>query len=492
MPYCGLTIVVSHPSRFDSASLFSGYAGSYFIECLSPLVPQACDIRLAIDDSPFINNTKVVLLLGKEATARYIPNDHSLNEQRGCPYFAEHIYIPTYGYQDAMDMKDYEKQFNKLAVAEEDDDGDTKDYGEKTTHGRTSRDNFKFWLRADVDKAKRLLKNPASRITPTINYEIFPSLQTTIADLLSLKDDTLYLDIETDRGLNISCIGFTSDKLWPKVTVVPLMRYTRSLSYDTVLLSKFIHSFSIACLRNTVVVHNSMFDLFVLSWRYGVPFSWSIYDTMLAHSRLAPGVEKSLGHCVSLYTDMPYHKSEGIFEPKTEQQERSLWAYNGKDVAVMPLIKRGIDEAAIARRATDSVKQINDSVYPYLLMTLQGLRYDSESLQAHLAINDRWLNQILRVCKALVGYSFLPSSSQQCVRYFHEQLGHKVVATSRQTGKPSLNEKAFWKLALSLKDHPMIPLCIEYRRLLKQSSTLKFTPWNLTDDYKLCPPNLQS
>lgn len=479
LPYKGLTIVVSHPSRFDLVSLFSGYAGAYFVECLSPLPVQSCDVRLATTTQPFLPNTKVVLLLGKEATARYIPNDHSLNEQRGCPYFSDDgiVYIPTYSYQDCMDMKDYESKYN---TGEAEEDEAKYDSAEKSTHGKTSRDNFKFWMSKDTEKAKRLLSDPTSKITTDINYVLYPSLQSVVFD-----DSTIYLDIETDRLCNISCVGFTTDKQWPTVTVVPFMRYTQTLAYDQDLLANFLRRLSIALLRNQVVVHNSMFDLFVLSWRYGVPFGWSIYDTMLAHSRLAPGVEKSLGHCVSLYTDMPYHKSEGVFEPKTEAQERSLWLYNAKDVAVMPLIKRGIDSEAIKRKADASVAQINSSVYPYLLMTLKGIRYDEEQLTKLSQHNERWLNQLLRICKTLVGYNFLPSSPKQCIRYFHDQLGFKKVATNKQTGAASLNEKAMWKLALSHHDHPMIPVVVEYRRLLKQNGALKFNPWNINE---LCPP----
>lgn len=482
--YSGLTIVVSHPSRFDTASLFSGYAGSYFLEALSPIPYQACDIRLANNNTTFIPETKVVLLLGREAVARYIPNDHSLNEQRGCPYFSPDglTYIPTYSYQDAMDMKDYESKYNSSHTEgiDEDDSPDYGDPSDKSTHGRTSRDNFKFWMTKDIEKAKRLLRDPSSRITPQINYDIFPPLEQ-----LRIEGTTIYLDIETDSRLNISCIGFTTDKQWPTVTVVPFMRYTQAFAYDERLLALFLRRLAVAMLTSTVVVHNSMFDLFVLSWRYGLPFGKSIYDTMLAHSRLAPGVEKSLGHCVSLYTDMPYHKSEGVFEPKTEAQERSLWQYNGKDVAVMPLIRQGIDLEAGRMKAVDSVKQINDSVYPYLLMTLLGMRYDKDELDKIVATNERWINQLLRISKVLVGYDFLPSSSKQCVKYFHDQLKFPKVATSKKTGAASLNEKAMWKLALKHNDHPMIPITVEYRRLLKQSGALKFNHWNINE---LCPP----
>src|SRR6266404_270380 len=90
LTYSGLTIVMSKPSRFDNQHLLSGNGGVYFNnECLKPngVNILQCDVRLFEDNSPLIDNTKCILLLGEEAAQSWLRNkDNSLNEIRGSPY----------------------------------------------------------------------------------------------------------------------------------------------------------------------------------------------------------------------------------------------------------------------------------------------------------------------------------------------------------------------------------------------------------------------
>ena len=488
-PYCGLTIVMASPSRFDTTELLSGYAGTYFRECLSPLTIPQCDLRLAADPTPFLKGTKVVLPLGNHALHRHLPEfNFTLSEVRGCPYERDGIiYLASYFPQDAIDMKaSYEKDFNKNLTEEEDDEWSGED-NEKATHGKTARSNYKFWLDADVSKAKKLLNDKYRDIMrQQINlpiYEIYPSLDEACRVLQNARGE-LYLDIETDSCLNLTCVGFSTSESYPKVYVVPIKRYDDTLAYDD--LPLFFKALSIAIQRCCVVGHNTAFDLLVLSAGFSVGIGRKNYDTMLSAHRLNIDAEKSLGHCVSLYTYMPYHKSEGVFEPKNDREEQSLWLYNGKDVAVLPMIKKAQLELAELRRAKDSIEQVNDSIYAYLLMTLGGIRLNAEKIASLVAHNDRWMTQILRISKLLIGHDFLPTSSLQCVKYFHTELGLPVVKRNKKTGAPSLDEKALWKLA-SKHDHPMIPLLLFYRQLKKETGTLLSIPWNLSDDRRVTP-----
>ena len=489
-PYSGLTIVLASPSRFDNIELLSGYAGSFFRDCLSPLRLDVCDLRLANDLEALMEGTKVVLLLGTAALRRYLPEfNFTLSEVRGCPYERDGIiYLASYFPQDAIDMKaSYEKDYNKFLADEtaEDDDYAGED-NDKATHGKTARSNYKFWLESDVAKAKKLLQDKYREVMRSqiagIVYEIFPQLEE-VCEVLRTANGDLYLDIETDSCLNLTCVGFSVNS--GKVYVVPIKRRDDTLAYENI--HRFFAALSIAIQRCCVIGHNiATFDLLVLAAGFSVGISRRNYDTMLAAHRLNVDAEKSLGHCVSLYTFMPYHKSEGVFEPQTDAQEMQLWAYNGKDVAVLRYIKAAQLELAALRRATESIEQVNDSIYAYLLITLTGIRIDKEKIKELVEQNDRWMTQILRICKVLVGHEFLPTSAVQCVRYFHGELGLPVVLRNRVSGAPSLNEKALWKLA-SRQDHPMIPLVLFYRQLKKETGTLLSIPWNLSDDPSIYP-----
>src|SRR5882724_3209684 len=97
--YTGLTFILSKPSRFDTIQLISGYASKFFDSCLKPLTRFQCDIRTLEFHlkgiKPLLPNTKVVILLGEEASKIFIPN-LSLNESRGCVYKrSELTYIST-------------------------------------------------------------------------------------------------------------------------------------------------------------------------------------------------------------------------------------------------------------------------------------------------------------------------------------------------------------------------------------------------------------
>ena len=482
-PYSGLTIVLASPSRFDKTELLSGWAGGLFRDYLDPLSLSECDLRLP-SNKAFLPGTKVVLLLGQQSIRTYLPSlTHTLGEMRGCPYEKDGIiYIASYMPQDAADMKaSYEKDFN-THVQEQEDEVEDKETNEKSSHGKTARSNFGFWLEADVAKAKRLLKEPYRNLMiEQQNYariEIYPPLEEAIA-VLNNAHEYLYLDIETDACLNLTCIGFATTESLPSIYVIPIKRYNDCLAYDN--LPRFFKALSVAALKCCTVGHNLNFDLLVLACGFGVPFGRRQYDTMLACHRLNVDAEKSLGHAVSYYTYMPYHKSEGVFDPKNEFAEKSLWLYNGKDVAVLPLIMEAQEDLAKLRRAESSIAQVQDSRYAYLMITLTGIRLDHKRMREMIQRNDRWMNQTLRIIRCLVGHDVLPTSSQQCVNYFHKELALPVVSRNKLSHAPSLDEKAMWKLALSQKNHPLIPLFLFYRQLKRETGTLLSTPWSMSD-----------
>src|SRR3954462_6380831 len=106
LPYKGLTIVLSNPSRFDRSELISATGGWFFSkECLAPHLNRLqCDIRLAEDRSAFLPNTKAILLLGGKALHLWTGLD-SLQEIRGTPLNIGGIpAIASFTPQDCCDM----------------------------------------------------------------------------------------------------------------------------------------------------------------------------------------------------------------------------------------------------------------------------------------------------------------------------------------------------------------------------------------------------
>ena len=505
--YSGLTIVLSNPSRNDKVELISGHAGHYFNErCLQPSVDRSqCDIRLSDTiDEGLLPGTKGILLLGErsfqEWTGGKLYKNYILHEQRGyplsCSLNSSIPCIASYIPQDCVDIKDHESRLNLLLNSEHEHFETSTDSGdEKRRHGKTARSNWKFWLLQDTRKIISCLEESrrgmglygTESLYGKISYNLFPSSKDVIELLRSTKDKDLFLDIETDPEWNITVFGFSFGNS-PIVYVVPLLRYHYAPAYGSS--TPFIlKALSQAMVSNTVVCHNAMFDLLILAWKYHIPVGRNIFDTMVAHHRCFPGMEKSLGHCCSIWTTDTYHKDEGIFNPHNSEQEQALWQYNGRDVAAMKKIKPAIED--YARRIPgliDSIAQGNSSIRPYLISTLQGIEYDEQARLKIVKDNDIIMTGLLRTIRMLTGdeawkyYSkgsdkALPSSNPQCAKYFHDLLGYKVVKHSAKTGKPSLDEKSILKLRIKHHENPVLELILSFRERAKESSTLGFVPW---------------
>lgn len=489
--YKGLTIIMSHPSRFDNQQLMSGFAGLYFDrECLRPFCNRfQCDLRtLDTISEGFLEGTKCLLFLGEPALRVVLGITGNLNNHRGSVLSYQNIpAIPSYLPQDCMDMKaSYEKENNPHLTTEsttEDNDysEEGEDSGEKE-HGKTKRSNFKFWLSRDVGKAISIVKNNGQIPRPRqININLYPRLETIFDLLTTTKGKSIYLDIETDIEQNLTCVGIGIDN---NVYVVPFLRYNYTRAYNN--LPRLLVALAITFQQNEIVVHNSAFDLLVLAVKYRIPLPRKVYDTMLAEHRCFPEAEHSLGHCISLWLYERFHKDEGIFMPHDERQETQLWNYNGKDVRTMMLIREAQDTyAKTIPGLADSISQSNDSVYPYLLNTLLGIHFDKSKVDELVTENDAKMTQLLRIIKFLVGYNMLPTSNKQCVNYFHNELGYKSVSRTDK-GAPSLKGESMYKLKTKYPQNFMIDLCLKFRELSKQTGTLRATAWNLMERYHTC------
>lgn len=507
--YSGLTIVLSNESRHDLASkqLLSANGGTFFeYYCLQPLVRQSCDIRTANSISAgLLDNTKCILLLGEKAMHEWTNGykDYTLNEQRGCPL--EHEYgegitcISSYQPQEAIDLtSNHENKHNPLLIAnaalEDDSDDDDSDADVKMRHGKTKRRNWTFWLQRDTQKIISALGG-VRKSGAEYQNKVYPTVKEIDELSRSTFNQFLYEDIETiteTDALDISVFSFAIGN--GIIYTIPIIRWNYQFAYSDTDMCILFRALARLHINNIPVLHNAMFDLFVLAHRFKIPVGPKVEDTMLCWHRCFPEADKSLGHVMSTLTWEPYHKSDGIFNPKSVGQEQQLWIYNSRDVHGTRLIHQALMLETQRRPGlANSMAQANSMIRPYLINTLFGMRFDNVRRQEMISLNDRAMYQYLRCINLLVGEetmhkvkpkgskSTLPSSSRQCVTYFHEILGYPIVGRSRLTGKASLDEKNFLKLALKLKDkgidNPVILLILKYRAAQKETSSLKFIPW---------------
>ena len=478
--YNGITLVFSNPSRFDTERLGSGKAGTFMEQTLnlSGNTRLQCDIVQANNIKSFRPGTKVAILFGEHAL-RKLGTDKFANllQHRGYPtLLPKHKLwaIPTFAPQECMDMfAAWETTKNEYHIPSE--EADNKDDG-RGKKGATARANYRFWFQRDVCKAVRIVEN-SGKLPQRSQCDIItdPNPNFVVKHLSSISKGELFLDLETDSDKNITCFGYAFNDE-PKVVVVWMLNYLYQAN-------PFYHKIYLALLkamrRNVTVCHNgASFDWLLLAWKYKAPLGKRMYDTMIAQHRCFPEIEKSLGHCVSLWTYEPYHKDEGVFNPHNATQQQQLWEYCGKDVNTMRLVKREIDAYAKETPGLeDSIRQGNASIRPYLTITLIGMRYDRGVRDNLVARNDKMMTFILRMFEILIGHKFIPSN-KQCNEYFHRDLGYKVMAKSSKTGAPSLAKDAMYKLKLAYPGNPVIDLCLQYRSIQRDTGVLTCKQWS--------------
>jgi hypothetical protein len=324
-------------------------------------------------------------------------------------------------------------------------------------------------------------------------YQIYPTASEVIHALTTTKNAFLYFDMETDyEEQNLLCFSFSFDG--HNIYSIPVLDNNYRPAYSNYHL--ILRALAISIRDNTIVSHNgSGFDFFVLGFKYHIPV-YRCYDTMLAQHRCFPSIEKSLGHCVSLWTWEKFHKDNNPGAYFTHDHMMSMLRYCGKDVYTMYLVKQAIDKyAKTIPGLEDSIKCANDSIVPYLLMSLQGIGYDEQARKKITDENDKLMMQYIRMMGLLVGdevlkemktyiksfKGYFTGSNKQACAYFHDMLEYAVLFRSPDSGMPSLGKKIMYQLAMKYPNNAMIPLILAYRKVQKETSALKFIPWKNSD-----------
>jgi len=499
--YCGITIVLANPSRFDvpNLKLLTATGGTCLSNyCLQPEYNQfQCDVRLMEDKSPWLEGTKAIMLLGEAAMHHYCPKTrgNTLNEMRGSPLYVDGIpAIASYFPQDAADRKDHEGSLNQLSKDYHgDDDDDDEDNEDIKRFSGTKIQNYAFWLRCDTEKVKRLLASGTDKwpVEQQPEYVIYPTADVVI-NALNVQGQTIDFDIETDyEDANLLCFSFSVDGR--SVYCVPILDYNYRWAYTEV--PRILCALGRACRTNTLVAHNgASFDFPVLGYKYRIAVSRP-YDTMIAMHRCFPDVEKSLGHCTSLWTYQTFHKDSDSRAYRTYDYMMQKLKYCGKDVFTMRLIRESITRyAKTVPGLPESIALAQRSIVPYLTTTLQGIPYSKAMLDHVVWDNDRAMEQYIRIISLLIGESGMaevrqgvkgkakafPGSNSQTVKYFHDILGYKVMRRGKPNKdgfkKPSLAKTAMYKLAAQYHN-PVINFTLLYRGLQKETGSLKFIPW---------------
>lgn len=185
--------------------------------------------------------------------------------------------------------------------------------------------------------------------------------------------------------------------------------------------------------------HNGFYELFVLAWRHKVAIRNLDEDTMLKQFEYLPELEKSLGVCVSFYTEEPYYKDD-----RENPDPNVKLVYNGKDSCCTEEVDRVLDPLLAKNPRSYEHYRFNISLLPpYHYMHLRGCRFDTARAESHRRRANEELAPLLSSIEKSCGRPVNPKSSADKAWLLYEHLGYKPFARYGTTTKEEVIHR-YW------------------------------------------------
>lgn len=245
-------------------------------------------------------------------------------------------------------------------------------------------------LDLDVKRALAQAYFPELRL-PTRNISVDLTPHEVLCRLATIQPGhTISVDIEGTVEKGITCVGIAESPtegfvFWP-------CKFIGSQQSDVAReLARVLGDPSIS-----KVLQNSLYDNFVLAWKWKMPIRGVVWDTMLSGWELLPEMEKSLGVQASIYTEEPYYKADRLVK---DDRVHSL--YCGKDCTVTFEIQKRHQEIMTVSQKKHF--EFNMSLLPALLyMEHRGMKYNSELAKSrHVEVCLEMDNYIKKVEEAV-------------------------------------------------------------------------------------------
>lgn len=226
-------------------------------------------------------------------------------------------------------------------------------------------------LQFDIKKAAR--EATSKKLTlPVRDIQTDLQPEDIIARLKQIRLARRPVAIDIEGGIDsMSCISFATG---PKdAFIIPF--FTKALKpafdFDS---SKYVWRALAGVLEDPLVpkiLQNSLYDLFVLAYSYGIRVRNVQDDTMLKAWELYCELPKNLGVQTSIYTDEPYYKGD-----RDSQDDKEFFTYCCKDSSVTYEINNVLSHHLTGTRLDHYRLNLN-LLNPLLWMELRGIRYDT-------------------------------------------------------------------------------------------------------------------
>ena len=223
------------------------------------------------------------------------------------------------------------------------------------------------------------------------------------------------------------------------------------------------------------IAHNIKYDLKVLN-RYGIAVSEPTFDTMIAHYLINPESKQSMDVLANYYLSYQPISIETLIGKKGKNQgnmrdlsPEEIADYASEDADITFQLKQ-ILEPEIQK---DHLKELFYRMEMPLVEVLkdmeqEGIAIDVKALQDYSKELEKTLLRLDEEIKTLAGVDFNVDSPKQLgeVLFYHLKISSKAKKT--KTGQYATSEDVLMKHE---KDHPIVPLILEFRQLRKLKST---------------------
>ncbi|MCF8415981.1 MAG: DNA polymerase I [Crocinitomicaceae bacterium] len=223
------------------------------------------------------------------------------------------------------------------------------------------------------------------------------------------------------------------------------------------------------------IAHNIKYDLKVLN-RYGVTVAAPTFDTMVAHYLINPESKQGMDFLAEFYLKYQPISIETLIGKKGKGQgnmrdlkpeEVSDYACEDADITFQlkqlfePEIQKNHLKELFYEMEMPLVEVLKDMEQEGIAIDVAGLKEYSKQMEITLA-------ELEKSIKAEAGMEFNVDSPKQLGDVLFEVLKISSKAKKTKTGQYATSEDVLQKHE---KDHPIIPMILEYRQLRKLKST---------------------
>lgn len=233
------------------------------------------------------------------------------------------------------------------------------------------------------------------------------------------------------------------------------------------------------------IAHNIKYDLKVLN-RYGIHVTAPTFDTMVAHYLINPESKQSMDFLAEFYLKYQPVSIETLIGKKGKGQgnmrdlkPEEISDYACEDADITFQLKQ-LFEPQIQK---DHLKELFYEMEMPLVEVLkdmeeEGIAIDVKGLVEYSKQLETTLTQLEKNIKELAGMDFNVDSPKQLGDVLFDVLKISSKAKKTKTGQYATSEDILQKHE---KDHPIIPMILEYRQLRKLKSTYVDPLPTLTD-----------